>query len=782
MPFSRRAPPGSHPPFRTRDTAGTRCWTPDGSEDERNFSWSEACEAPLSITSHVGSPVDACPRRRRKPSVLHSPDDASIRASTQQRSPAQIRLPSLPPLASAAFVLLNLPALVQAAPLQKRGGGDAVKIIVPVVIVVVVIGLVLMMFCMRRGWHMNMARWTSHAANSFGPSTAAEDGPRELTAQQLVGSDTDVTTDGAAPVRTRRSRRANRRASQISTHSLPVYMKEPGEREVVIFRGPEDLLEEPPTTAHVVMPSVAESAESPDPSVMSRVQSREYADIPESPHDMPLLSDGEGEGELRADMGADLDNSRARLIEGMTPRLEGSRPSIDTLPTTEENASSRLNPQTPDPRGDAPPYFEVVALEDMSPSVSPEIPRHVPTPPPEPDSHRRRSGFFSLFHSRHPSRATAAPANTLPDGEQPTMHRRDHSGSSNISTPTIPRPRSRAQSRAGVHRPSVSGSGFSMMSRSRSRLLDSPHLTSPSMISVNSISAPLTHTTVRTEFTYPRSGPTPEQLKLIASRDSFARFGVPYGHDALAYHASNSRMDLPLHPPPDFEDVAGPSRSPAPDGADIAEVDTPAASVHAGDDTPAHDAEPPAHPTGSPLARAQVNAAEAPAPVPAPAPAAPGAVHNGHPKDSSESTVSAPLSPPPGLGSSASASAPATAAAPKTKPAPIRAPSRQSSTTSFRTADESLASASQPATPFASASSKTSMARLQTAPAPDSPATSSVATPATASPPATPRLAPAHEHHEDSEGPENSENAENTENTDTTPSTPTAHADVGQAL
>ena len=75
-----------------------------------------------------------------------------------------------------------------------------------------------------------------------------------------------------------------------------MYMKEPGEREVVIFRGPEDLLEEPPTTAHVVMPSVAESAESPEPSVVSRVQSREYADIPESPHDMPLLSGDEGEG------------------------------------------------------------------------------------------------------------------------------------------------------------------------------------------------------------------------------------------------------------------------------------------------------------------------------------------------------------------------------------------------------------------------------------------------------------------------------------------------------
>jgi len=60
---------------------------------------------------------------------------------------------------------------------------------------------------------------------------------------------------------------------------------------------------------------------------------------------------------------------------------------------------------------------------------------------------------------------------------------------------------------------------------------------------------------VRTEYTYPRTGPTAEQMKLIASVDSFKRFGMPYGPDAVAYAASASRLDLSQPPPPVFEEV-----------------------------------------------------------------------------------------------------------------------------------------------------------------------------------------------------------------------------------
>lgn len=48
---------------------------------------------------------------------------------------------------------------------------------------------------------------------------------RELTAAELAGG-----------TRPRRSRRPRRTPSQISTRSLPAYMKEPGDNEVVIYR------------------------------------------------------------------------------------------------------------------------------------------------------------------------------------------------------------------------------------------------------------------------------------------------------------------------------------------------------------------------------------------------------------------------------------------------------------------------------------------------------------------------------------------------------------------
>lgn len=58
-------------------------------------------------------------------------------------------------------------------------------------------------------------------------------GEREITAEQLVGSDGATELPTARP---RRNRRARRTPSQISVTSLPAYNKEPGEEELVIFR------------------------------------------------------------------------------------------------------------------------------------------------------------------------------------------------------------------------------------------------------------------------------------------------------------------------------------------------------------------------------------------------------------------------------------------------------------------------------------------------------------------------------------------------------------------
>lgn len=57
---------------------------------------------------------------------------------------------------------------------------------------------------------------------------------RELTAEQLIGSDTAANLSATRPPR--RTRRPRRTPSQVSVTSLPAYNKEPGDEELVIFR------------------------------------------------------------------------------------------------------------------------------------------------------------------------------------------------------------------------------------------------------------------------------------------------------------------------------------------------------------------------------------------------------------------------------------------------------------------------------------------------------------------------------------------------------------------
>ena len=198
--------------------------------------------------------------------------------------------------------------------------------------------------------------------------------------------------------------------------------------------------------------------------------------------------------------------------------------------------------ETPDPRGEAPAYFEVVDQEQESNSGLPatQPSPNLPEIPPEPQ--QRRSGFRTFLNRM--SMMSHVPEHRRTESDQSFI---SNAHRSNRSTP----------SRASNHRPSQSSSSPSMfrtISRQRSNqtLNSSVHLNSPSLISLNSISSPLSHTLIRTEFTYPKSGPTPEQLKVISSRENFSRFGMPYGPDAIAFAASSSRQDLEP-PPPDFE-------------------------------------------------------------------------------------------------------------------------------------------------------------------------------------------------------------------------------------
>ena len=207
--------------------------------------------------------------------------------------------------------------------------------------------------------------------------------------------------------------------------------------------------------------------------------------------------------------------------------------------------SGNSSQESPDPRGEAPAYFEVVDQEQV---FNPGPPAAQPSSNPSetlPDPQQRRSGFRTFLNrmsmmSNVPEHRRAGSDQSVSSNGHSNGHRSNRS----------------ILSRTSNHRPSQSSSGPSMfrtLSRQRSNhtLNSSIHLNSPSLISLNSISSPLSHTLVRTEFTYPKSGPTPEQLKVISSRENFSRFGMPYGADAIAFAASSSRQDL--EPPPEFE-------------------------------------------------------------------------------------------------------------------------------------------------------------------------------------------------------------------------------------
>ncbi len=292
----------------------------------------------------------------------------------------------------------------------------------------------------------------------------------------------------------------------------------------------------------VVRQSADESTVSLDHS-QDHSQVSRYSPMPTSPHDMPLLNpDDTFAGDLS------MQSLQQPPTEVRSPDNNGHH-ETSSLMRTDTNES------TDDPRGEAPPYFEVV---DRGVSQDTDRTHASPSASPEPAPSRtanRRSGFRSLFN-RMSTIGAQANGNTRNE-----THARNDSSNSALSSAPGRESTSRASHR---HNPSASGSVlsasmFRTLSRQRStHTLASARITSPSMISLNSISSPLTHTVTRTEFTYPKTGPTAEQLKVISSRDAFSRFGVPYGADAIAF-ASSSRLDL-LQPPPDFDTAASTSQ------------------------------------------------------------------------------------------------------------------------------------------------------------------------------------------------------------------------------
>ncbi|KAG7099986.1 hypothetical protein E1B28_001779 [Marasmius oreades] len=485
--------------------------------------------------------------------------------------------------------------LVSAAPTRRedeQSNGLKPQVWVPILIIALLMVVIVTVTWSKKRGFLHWGSIGQAAAAGVGAFSAPGGvvQTRELTADQLTGNTTNTSSsNNGNGNRTRRTRRPRRTPSQISTTSLPAYNKEPGEQELVIFRGPADMEDVPihSVTAAVEMPTVEEDGD-------SELSNSRYNLVPESPQDMPLLHEVDRSTTVLAPSAA---NSRGRpSIETMNSNSdESSLMRIDTTPTIDDS---------PDPRGAAPAYFEVVDIGEVpmgnasqitnrtltiatTPDTTQQTQPNDNTNPPSP-SRRGTFRFAHIFgrHSSHrasQSHSSATSPPVLPPGipvprnaAAHGQHGRTESAgglslTSTVSRSTQASPANRSRSRMSVyHRPSQSSSSLLSFvnpltrKKSSTTLHSINDLTSPSLISLQSISAPLSHTLVKTEFTYPRSGPTPEQLKLISSRENMAgRFGVPYGAEAVRWARSRTEL-VDSEPPPGFEEISG---SPGPNGS-----------------------------------------------------------------------------------------------------------------------------------------------------------------------------------------------------------------------
>ncbi|KAJ7164931.1 hypothetical protein C8R46DRAFT_301000 [Mycena filopes] len=358
---------------------------------------------------------------------------------------------------------------------------------IPIAVVVSVLTIFSLLACTRKSIRARIASMGNGAAVAAGMPVT-----RELTVEQLAGS---INQAPGAPAR--RARRPRRTPSQISTVSLPAYMKEPGEQELVVSRGPDG--------EDVAMPAASAVDDEDD-------QSNEGHQSAEGPE-----SDQQRQSNVP-------DNSRYTA----EPHSPNNTPLLGS-----------------DPRGDAPAYFEVVDNNDehYPPGIS------VAPPAPEEPATQRRSGFFSLFRPAPP------PIPASPPAQDPTRLSLTHTRTRSTTTDA---PVTR-------HRASTSTSTLFSLTRKKSTAsLSANNLTSPSLISLASISHPLPHTLHKTEFSaLPKGGLTAEQLSLISGtkEGGLGRFGVPWGEAAVAYASANtSRVALGEDgeaPPPGWEEVSG---------------------------------------------------------------------------------------------------------------------------------------------------------------------------------------------------------------------------------
>ncbi|KAG8904302.1 hypothetical protein FRB99_001936 [Tulasnella sp. 403] len=449
-----------------------------------------------------------------------------------------------------SLLVSALPALPRNPPDDPSGdgqGGGGIPIGLWAPIVVIPVLFIAFMILFRGSFFpkiaaLGHAMFTAHGSSAPQPTTS---GPRVLTAEQLAGSMAirdesavpDATTQGAngqtsgeagaAASGRRRRRRPRRTPSQISTKSLPPYMAEAGDQELVLVRARHDNLER-----H----SEEEDGQSGEEDGPEDVSS-------------PLLP----EPNSTPPPNTQLNEPHHGLT--IRPSIDSHMSSNESQNTAHSN-TSLLNQE----RGDAPPYFEVVSEsshQTHEATINP-VATSANDPPPAgpPSSFRMPSTLRRLFpwgsSSATASRQPALPVMRERETSQVslpltavTTNASSATSSSNPQSPSSSRPRRPSHSLL----PS-SPSLASVLSRNRTRARSSSNLASSSTTNLGSISGPLPNSLLRTSFAYPAGGPTPEQITFISSTASLIRFGIPLNEDG---------SEAP--PPPAFDTIVPNARA-----------------------------------------------------------------------------------------------------------------------------------------------------------------------------------------------------------------------------
>lgn len=214
------------------------------------------------------------------------------------------------------------------------------------------------------------------------------------------------------------------------------------------------------------------------------------------------------------------------------------RPSMDSgMSSHESHNTNRSSMNLLDVRGEAPPYFEVVGdgptIVNPDNEESERRDEFQPAPPSGPPSSFRMPTALKRFFPWGAQRAQP----------QPPLLPMQQTNATQVSlaqsvSPTSPN-RNRRHSQARLSSPSLAS--LHILSRSRSNLNQNPEASA----SRSNISGPLPHSLIRTSFSYPTGGATPEQVAFLSSTASLLRFGVPINEDGTE----------DLRRPPNFADI-----------------------------------------------------------------------------------------------------------------------------------------------------------------------------------------------------------------------------------